>query len=258
MGGQKCGGVCGDWTEGRNAVGQLTQSRCLGTLPPVKNARGPPKVNRDDCLLRSIRVVSGKPQVAKTRHSRQQADVIEQHPARPGERNQLPRRGVEWGYDRVSLLKSSAARLLTTSREAFPWLGGVVWWWAAGPWFCWRIGRGCGHAPGAGREACRRTAVQRTVRRLGRDASRTAVAGRRPDLPPPRVARPDGPSARRPKTSPPSASTRRADKRAKAVERLLAKEQFGVNWARYWRDVIIYRRSEDRALLASPAVVEDR
>ncbi|MGD9723212.1 MAG: DUF1549 domain-containing protein [Pirellulales bacterium] len=46
------------------------------------------------------------------------------------------------------------------------------------------------------------------------------------------------------------------DKRAAAVERLLASPQFGDNWARYWRDVIMYRRSEERALLASGAVVE--
>lgn len=47
-----------------------------------------------------------------------------------------------------------------------------------------------------------------------------------------------------------------ADKRAVAVERLLAKKEFGENWARYWRDVILYRRSEDRALLVTPALVE--
>ena len=46
------------------------------------------------------------------------------------------------------------------------------------------------------------------------------------------------------------------DKRALAVERLLARKEFGENWARYWRDVILYRRSEDRALLVSEAVVK--
>jgi hypothetical protein len=46
-----------------------------------------------------------------------------------------------------------------------------------------------------------------------------------------------------------------ADKRAAAAERLLADKRFGENWARYWRDVIMYRRSEDRALLASGALV---
>lgn len=47
-----------------------------------------------------------------------------------------------------------------------------------------------------------------------------------------------------------------ADKRAKAAERLLADKRFGANWARYWRDVIMFRRSEDRALLASGSLVE--
>ena len=42
-------------------------------------------------------------------------------------------------------------------------------------------------------------------------------------------------------------------KRAAAVERLLADKQFGQNWARYWRDVIFYRRKDERALLAAPA-----
>ncbi len=46
-----------------------------------------------------------------------------------------------------------------------------------------------------------------------------------------------------------------ADKRAAAVDRLLGKKEFGENWARYWRDVIMYRRSEDRALLVTPALV---
>jgi hypothetical protein len=47
-----------------------------------------------------------------------------------------------------------------------------------------------------------------------------------------------------------------ADKRAKLVDRLLATSQFGENWGRYWRDVIMYRRSEDRSLLASPALTD--
>jgi hypothetical protein len=38
-----------------------------------------------------------------------------------------------------------------------------------------------------------------------------------------------------------------ADKRAKIVEKLLASPQFGENWARYWRDVIMVRKTEDRA-----------
>jgi hypothetical protein len=46
-----------------------------------------------------------------------------------------------------------------------------------------------------------------------------------------------------------------ADKREKAVDRLLARSEFGENWARYWRDAIMYRRSEDRALLVNQALV---
>jgi hypothetical protein len=46
------------------------------------------------------------------------------------------------------------------------------------------------------------------------------------------------------------------DKRAKLVDRLLADSRFGRNWGRYWRDVIMYRRIEDRALLASRPLEE--
>jgi hypothetical protein len=46
------------------------------------------------------------------------------------------------------------------------------------------------------------------------------------------------------------------DKRAKAVDRLLARPEFGQNWGRYWRDVILYRRADDRALLASAAIAD--
>ena len=38
------------------------------------------------------------------------------------------------------------------------------------------------------------------------------------------------------------------DKRAAAVERMLGDQRFGQNWGRYWRDVIMYRRTEERAL----------
>jgi hypothetical protein len=38
-----------------------------------------------------------------------------------------------------------------------------------------------------------------------------------------------------------------ADKRAKIVEKLLASPQFGENWGRYWRDVILFRKTEDRS-----------
>ena len=42
-----------------------------------------------------------------------------------------------------------------------------------------------------------------------------------------------------------------ADKRVRLVDRLLTSKQFGQNWGRYWRDVIMFRRTEDRALLAA-------
>ncbi len=41
------------------------------------------------------------------------------------------------------------------------------------------------------------------------------------------------------------------NKRAKLVDVLLADEDYGKNWARYWRDVVFYRRTEDRALIAA-------
>jgi hypothetical protein len=43
------------------------------------------------------------------------------------------------------------------------------------------------------------------------------------------------------------------DKRQAAVERLLARPGFGQNWGRYWRDVILYRRAEDRGLVVADA-----
>lgn len=46
------------------------------------------------------------------------------------------------------------------------------------------------------------------------------------------------------------------DKRARVIDRLLADERFGINWGRYWRDVIMYRRSDERALIASRSVVD--
>lgn len=45
------------------------------------------------------------------------------------------------------------------------------------------------------------------------------------------------------------------DKRTAAVDRLLGHPLFGQNWARYWRDVILSRRTEDRALLVSNPLV---
>lgn len=41
------------------------------------------------------------------------------------------------------------------------------------------------------------------------------------------------------------------NKRQQLVSRLLADQEFGANWGRYWRDVVMYRRTEDRALLAA-------
>jgi hypothetical protein len=43
-------------------------------------------------------------------------------------------------------------------------------------------------------------------------------------------------------------------KRSKVVARLLDDAAYGQNWAGYWRDAIMYRRSEDRAILASAAL----
>jgi hypothetical protein len=37
-----------------------------------------------------------------------------------------------------------------------------------------------------------------------------------------------------------------ADKRAKIVAQLLAHPRYGQNWGRYWRDVIMYRKTEER------------
>ncbi len=48
-----------------------------------------------------------------------------------------------------------------------------------------------------------------------------------------------------------------ADKRERVVRELLADPQYGLNWARYWRDVIFYRRIEDRALIAANALEAD-
>jgi hypothetical protein len=43
-------------------------------------------------------------------------------------------------------------------------------------------------------------------------------------------------------------------KRVALVERLLADPAWATNWARYFRDVILYRRSDDRAIAMAPAV----
>ncbi|MEX2137998.1 MAG: DUF1549 domain-containing protein [Pirellulales bacterium] len=47
-----------------------------------------------------------------------------------------------------------------------------------------------------------------------------------------------------------------SEKRAAAFERLLAEPAYGENWGRYWRDVIMYRRSDERARVVGPALEE--
>ncbi len=42
-----------------------------------------------------------------------------------------------------------------------------------------------------------------------------------------------------------------ANKRAAIVDRLLADSEYGQNWARYWRDVVMYRKADDRGALAA-------
>lgn len=45
------------------------------------------------------------------------------------------------------------------------------------------------------------------------------------------------------------------DKRGRAISDRLARDEYGQNWGQYWRDVMLYRRVDDRALLAGePAV----
>ncbi len=45
------------------------------------------------------------------------------------------------------------------------------------------------------------------------------------------------------------------DKRSRVVHELLGNPLFGQNWGRYWRDVVMYRRNDDRALLAATSFV---
>lgn len=45
------------------------------------------------------------------------------------------------------------------------------------------------------------------------------------------------------------------DKRDRVIRDLLASNQYGQNWARYWRDVILSRRIEDRAVIVSNPLV---
>ncbi len=46
-------------------------------------------------------------------------------------------------------------------------------------------------------------------------------------------------------------------KRRRLVNELLKRPEYGVSQARYWRDVILSRRLEDRAIVVGPALVED-
>lgn len=43
-------------------------------------------------------------------------------------------------------------------------------------------------------------------------------------------------------------------KRRQMVDQFLRDRRFGENWARYWRDVIMYRRTEERALVSARAL----
>jgi hypothetical protein len=45
------------------------------------------------------------------------------------------------------------------------------------------------------------------------------------------------------------------DKRERVVGELLANPQYGQNWARYWRDVILSRKLEDRAMIVANSLV---
>ena len=46
------------------------------------------------------------------------------------------------------------------------------------------------------------------------------------------------------------------DRRQKLVDRLLADPRFGRNWGRYWRDVIMYRRSRGSGLAVARRPLE--
>ena len=47
-----------------------------------------------------------------------------------------------------------------------------------------------------------------------------------------------------------------SDKRVTIINRLLDDPRFGENWGRYWRDVMMYRRTDDRGQIAGPALVD--
>ncbi len=44
------------------------------------------------------------------------------------------------------------------------------------------------------------------------------------------------------------------DKRAQTVDRLLSETAYGENWGRYWRDVIMYRRSDERGQIVAASL----
>ena len=52
------------------------------------------------------------------------------------------------------------------------------------------------------------------------------------------------------------ASSSDPNKRSKLVDRLLLDSKFGTNWGRYWRDVILYRRTEDRAIVVTQSLTD--
>ncbi len=51
-------------------------------------------------------------------------------------------------------------------------------------------------------------------------------------------------------------SDNNSEKRAAIVSKLIDSKLYGKNWGQYWCDVIMYRRSEDRALRVAPKVTE--
>src|SRR5262249_47388309 len=46
-----------------------------------------------------------------------------------------------------------------------------------------------------------------------------------------------------------------ADKKSKLIERLLASEDFARFWARYWRDVLLWRATDQRIVIRLPRTV---
>ncbi len=47
-----------------------------------------------------------------------------------------------------------------------------------------------------------------------------------------------------------------SDKRMQVIDRLLDDPRFGENWGRYWRDVMMFHRTDDRGQIAAPALSE--